>query len=148
MELRRMHPSVVRRWVVIRLAAGLLLVFIPWTNVGPLRRGDQTPVVALIAMWGLCGFVLVSLLLVCRTYRQPGPDAWRTLGRWHNALGALMLCAYPASLLFDVRRSVVRALMGHTWYAVLLLLSASRIRDAIRERIWEQDQEDVAPVFD
>ncbi len=147
MELRRMHPSVVRRWVVIRLVAGMLL-FIPWTSVGAAPRGGQTPVVALIATWGLCAFVLVSLLLVRSTYRQPGADAWRTLGRWHGAFGALMLCTYPASLLFDVDRSVVRALMGHTWYAVLLLLSASRIRDAIRERIWEQDQEDVAPVFD
>ncbi len=148
MELRRMHPSVVRRWIVIRLVVPVWVLFIPWMRVGPSRRGGPSPALPLRATSGLIAFVIVTLLLVRRTYRQANASPWHVLVRWHTAFGALMLCAYPASLLFDARNSVARALMGHTWYAVLLLLSASRIRDGIRERIWEQDSDDVAPVFD
>ena len=149
MELRRMHPAVVRRWIVIRLFLLLPLVSLT-VLLQPIRQHRWEPRPPNVDwVWSSVLLLQVAVLfLMRRTWRHPGLAAWRLLGRVRAWVGTVMLCAYPAGLMMGLHPTLLRLLMVCCAYGFALLYSWSRIRDAMRERIWEQERAPIAPVFD
>ncbi len=92
------------------------------------------------------GLSVLGLVLVLGAYRRSGVRTWKRL-RFFFGITGLVLCLVSVAALFLPERGGA-ALSAVLPLGVIQLMFWDRLRDSVRQRNWEQDHEDVAPVFD